>query len=250
MSGLEAASVRDVLRAPWVPVLAAIAAVALFVSAGNWQGRRMAEKERLRTQLDAAARVAPVPLPSLATAAEWEAWRYRPVRLDGEFDADRQIYIDNRVHAGRAGFHVVAPLRLRDGRAVLVNRGWIAQGPTRSALPSAPPPAGRVGVLGRINIPASGYLELDRGTPAGALWQNLDPSRYVAATGLAVLPIVVEESASGADPGGLVRDWPVPDFGVDKHRGYRLQWYALAALTVGLTLFFLLRRRRLRTTAS
>jgi len=70
MSGLEAASVRDVLRAPWVPVLAAIAAVALFVSAGNWQGRRMAEKERLRTQLDAAARVAPVPLPSLATAAK------------------------------------------------------------------------------------------------------------------------------------------------------------------------------------
>jgi cytochrome oxidase assembly protein ShyY1 len=28
---------------------------------------------------------------------------------------------------------------------------------------------------------------------------------------------------------GLVRDWPAPDFGIDKHYGYAFQWFALAA---------------------
>ncbi len=31
---------------------------------------------------------------------------------------------------------------------------------------------------------------------------------------------------------GLVRAWPRPDLGVDKHKAYALQWYVLAALTV------------------
>jgi cytochrome oxidase assembly protein ShyY1 len=111
-------------------------------------------------------------------------------------------------------------------------------------LPSVPTPEGLVVVAGRVNVPAAGYLELARQEPVGRLWQNLDPARFAAASGIAVLPIVVEETAPDGGAGGLVRAWPAPDFGVDKHRGYRLQWYALAALTAALLAFFLLRRRR------
>ncbi len=236
--------IRRALRSPWIPLLAAVVAIAVFVSAGNWQGRRMEEKERLRAQYEAAVREAPVPLPSPGAGADWVPWRYRPVRLEGEYDTAREIYIDNRVHAGRAGYHVVTPLRLGDGRVVLVNRGWVPQGPTRAELPRASAPAGRVVVDGRINLPSAGYLEFDRQPPAGRLWQNLDPVRFAAATGIAVPPIVVEEMARAGDAGALVRAWPAPDFGVDKHRGYRMQWYALAALTAALCIFFLLRCRR------
>ena len=243
-TGGEPTAVRRLLRSPWVPAAAALAAIVIFVGAGNWQGRRMHEKERLRAQYDAAARAAPAPLPGLAGVAEWDAWRYRPVRLEGTFDAARGIFIDNRVHGGRAGYHVVTPFALADGRVVLVNRGWVAQGPTRAELPSVPSPEGRVVVAGRVNIPAVGYLELARHEPVGRLWQNLDPARFAAASGIPVLPIVVEETAPDSGAAGLVRAWPAPDFGVDKHRGYRLQWYALAALTAALLVFFLLRRRR------
>ena len=38
-----------------VPTLAAIAAVVVFVTAGQWQQRRMHEKEALRAEFDAAA---------------------------------------------------------------------------------------------------------------------------------------------------------------------------------------------------
>jgi surfeit locus 1 family protein len=244
MNDAGAAPRRRAFRASWVPVVAALIAVAVFVSAGNWQGRRMHAKEALRAQFDAAALAPPVPLPAIVAAPEWAAWRYRPVRVEGEYDAARQILVDNKVHAGRAGFHVVTPLRAVDGRVVLVDRGWVAQGATRTELPIVPPPVGRVVVSGRVNIPAAGYLEFDRQLPTGVLWQNLDPARFAAATGVAVLPVVIEETAPADAPDRLLRERPAPDFGIDKHRGYRMQWYGLALLTGALVLFFQLRRRR------
>jgi len=227
-----------------LPTLAAIVAIVVFVAAGNWQGRRMHEKEALRAQLDAAAKADPIALTALPSQSDWASLRYRPVVVTGEYDARRQIFVDNKVHAGRAGFHVVVPLVLPDGRAVLVNRGWIAQGASRAVLPDAPLPSGEVSVRGRLALPAVGYLELSAEAAPGAVWQNLDPGRFAVATGRAVLPVVVEVTTPPVPDDGLVRDWPAPDFGVEKHRIYMLQWYALAALAAGLWLFFFVHRSR------
>lgn len=232
------------IRLAALPTLAAALAIVVFVWAGKWQGSRMHEKQALRAQLDAAGAAATMALAALPANNDWASMRYRPVAATGEFDARHQILVDNKVHAGRAGFHVVTPLVLADGRAVLVNRGWIAQGPSRSVLPQVPPPAGTVTVRGRVVTPAVGYFELGAETAPGAVWQNLDPGRFATATGRPVLPVVVEATAPPVPDDGLVRDWPAPDFGVEKHRIYMLQWYALAALAAGLWLFFFVRRWR------
>lgn len=223
-----------------LPTLVTVAAVAVFVVAGNWQRSRMQEKAALRAQLDAASRATPVALAGLPTASDWPAFRYRPIVAIGEYDARRQIFIDNKVQGGRVGYHVVTPLQQADGRVVLVNRGWVAQRASRTDLPDAPPPAGAVTVEGRLAIPAVGYLELGPEATSGPVWQNLDPSRFAAATGVAVLPAVVEQTTAPDD--GLVRDWPPPDFGIDKHWIYMLQWYAFAALGIILWLVFNLRK--------
>lgn len=232
-----------------LPTVATVAAIAVFVAAGNWQGRRMAQKEALRLQYDAALAAPAAPLPHLAAPEQWADWRYRLVAVTGEFDARHQILVDNKVHAGRAGYHVVTPLKAADGRVILVDRGWIAQGATRTDLPAVPPPVGQVEVAGRLNLPATGYVELQSGGPAGAVWQNLDPARFAAATGLPVLAAVIEEAPGGTAPGGLVREWQAPDFGIDKHRIYRMQWYAFAAMAAGLWLYFQFRRWRTRGAA-
>ena len=225
-----------------LPTVATIVAVAVFVAAGNWQRGRMEAKEALRAQLDAASAMPAVALPDVGA---WDAWRYRPVRAEGTFDATRQFLVDNRVQAGRVGFHVVTPLVLADGRVVLVNRGWVAAGATRDLLPAVPPATGPVVVTGRVGLPTSGYVELAADDGAGVVRQNLDPARFAAATGVRVLPIVVEATAPAApEDVALVRDWPPPDAGSDKHRIYMMQWYAFAALAAGLWLTFRLRRRR------
>jgi surfeit locus 1 family protein len=229
-----------------LPTVATVVGIALFLTAAHWQQGRMEQKEALRAQFDAASARPPSALP--VGTADWDAWRYRPVAATGTFDGARQILVDNKVEDGRAGYHVVTPLLLADGRAILVDRGWIAAGETRAQPPHATPPAGPLTVLGRVNIPATHYVEFAHAAPSGGVWQNLDPARFAAASGLPVLPIVLEQTGPLVAPTGapdtLVRNWPAPDFGIEKHRIYMVQWYLFAATAAALWLFFNLRRPR------
>jgi surfeit locus 1 family protein len=209
--------------------------------AGLWQRDRMQQKLALRAQIESASRSEPVAMPR---AAEWDAWRFRPVRATGEFDAAHQILLDNRIRAGRVGYDVIAPLVLADGRVVLVERGWVAAGATRADIPDAPPPRGEVTVSGRINQPS---IRVSRARPRqgpGRVWQNLDLARYSAATGLTVLPVVIEQTAPAVAGDTLVRDWPAPDVGVEKHLSYMMQWFAFAATAIALWAYFTWRRRK------
>jgi surfeit locus 1 family protein len=198
----------------------------------------MHAKQELRAQYDAAARAVPVSLASLPIDADWTALRYRAVAATGEYLPQQQIFIDNKVQAGRVGYHVVTPLKLSDGRVVLVDRGWIPLHASRSELPDAPPPVGQVTVHGRIAFAPSAYLELKADATPGPIRQNLDPARFAAATGLSVLPAIIEAIAAPAPDDGLVRAWPAPDFGIETHRIYMVQWYAFALLAIGLWLWF------------
>jgi surfeit locus 1 family protein len=227
-----------------LPTLATIAGVAVFVAAGNWQRGRMDDKARLRAQLDAATVAAPVPVPDAVN--DWAAWRFRPIVATGTFDAARQILIDNKVQAGVVGYAVVTPLTLGDGRVVLVDRGFVPGGASRRVLPNVPPAAGKVTVRGRVNLPPAGYFELTRAAPEGPVWQHLDTKRFTEATGVAVLPIVVEATAPTGGDDTLVRDRPSPDFGIEKHWIYMLQWYSFAVLAIALWLWFWLKPRVLR----
>lgn len=225
-------------RVRLLPTLAAIVVVTVCVAAGTWQWQRMHAKEALRAEFDAAARADPVSFASLPAETDWAALRFRQVVATGEYLASRQILIDNRVYAGRAGYHVVTPMVLSDGRWVLVNRGWIAQGASRSMLPAAVPPAGVVSVRGRIAWPSARYLELRSEPAPGTVWQNLDPGRFASATGLAVIPAVIEATAAPAPDDALIRDWPAPDFGIETHWIYMMQWYAFALVAVVLWIVF------------
>jgi surfeit locus 1 family protein len=213
-----------------VPTVATIAVVAVCIGAGMWQRDRMEQKLALRAQVEMASRSEPVAFPR---TSEWDAWRFRRVRVTGTFDVAHQILIDNRMRGGRVGFDVVAPLVLPDGRVVAVERGWVPAGATRAEVPDAPPPRGEVTIAGRINRPPSAYIELARDTAQGRVWQNLDLARYATATGHALLPIVVEQGAAAGADDTLVRDWPAPDVGVEKHRNYMAQWFAFAATAIG-----------------
>lgn len=228
-------------RPHWLPTLAALVVVVLCVIAGNWQHRRMLEKETLRDAIARAAAMAPVPLPN--ATKDWTPWRFRSVVATGEYDARRQILIDNKVHDGKVGFDVVAPLRLEDGRVVLVDRGFAPLHGSRANLPSVPAPAGTLDVRGRIDIPPSHYFELGNGgAPAGIVWEHLDPQRFAKATGVNVLPIVIEAVDPSASD-GLVHDFPLPDTGIERHLSYMVQWYTFAAMAAGLWAWFTFRPR-------
>jgi surfeit locus 1 family protein len=134
----------------------------------------------------------------------------------------------------------VTPLRLAGSdRHVLVDRGWIAAPSSRALLPEVRTPANDLEIDGIALERLPHALEAGA-APLGKVRQNLDIAAFAAETGLRLEPLVIEQRSEGHD--GLVRDWPRPDFGVEKHESYALQWYSFAALAIILLIVLSTRR--------
>lgn len=220
-----------------VPFVATVLLVALGVSLGNWQERRAAEKIALQQKLAGRGAGAPLVLgPDLVAAAPLE---YSRVRVTGQFVATYPVYLNNRPQDGRAGFYLVMPFRLAGSDThVLVARGWLPRNSANAAT-IAPygTPAGTVTVDGIVKARVGHVMQLGAPEPVkpGAIVQNVDPAQFAQASGLKLQPFFIEQAGPGSD--GLVRDWPAPSLGVETHRGYAFQWYALAAMAL---LFFVI----------
>jgi len=221
-----------------IPTLAAAVMLALLLSLGRWQVMRAAEKEERQALFEMRLKAPAFKLPGLP--GEADSLLYRRVEAQGRDLADHQVFIDNRLHEGRAGFHIVTPLKL-DGSAasVLVNRGWVARTADYPKAPVVPVPEGPVSVAGIASMPPARFLELSPQTVSGNVWQNLSIARYRERTRLDVLPVVV--LAAPPAPGAVAIE-EKPDAGVAKHQEYALTWFSLAATVVVLWVALNLRR--------
>lgn len=244
-------------------------ATAVTLKAGIWQMDRAEEKRLAHERL--VARRAQAPWQS----ADWPCDAMldpatlqleRPVRLRGHWLADKTVFLDNRPMAGQSGFVVVTPLALLPadtafacrGKVVLVERGWVPRDMRdRQRLPAVPTPADEVLVQGRVAAGLSRTFQLggealvDTVTRGPLLRQNADVAFWRQWLGQAplagaVLQVQAEQPAILADNArqahapedGLRRHWPEPGTGRDRHLAYAAQWFALAALLAGLTIWF------------
>jgi surfeit locus 1 family protein len=215
-------------RPALVPGLVAVTLVFATVSLGNWQTRRAAEKLELSKRLDEAARGPMMTVP--AALVPGETFEHRRLAARGTYVAPATIFLDNKIHAGVAGYDVLTPLRLERSEVyVLVDRGWTPGGDRRE-LPSVRTPDGPMLVEGLGALPPKRILELGPESGAGPLRENLVIDRERERLGLALQPFVILQTSPADD--GLVRDWARPDTNVARHRSYAIQWYSFAALTV------------------
>lgn len=229
-------------RPRWLPTLGAAVLAILTAILGQWQWGK-AELKAARQAVYAEGGRQPV-LAWREARALGPAATYRRVRVAGRFLGDYLVLLDNRVRAGRAGYHVLTPLALEGDGAVLVNRGWLAAAVDRRREPAVGTPAGPLELEGILVRAQGRYLELARDTGAGQVWQNLDLARYRAWLGVGETGLpdwLLMQTSPAAD--GLARDWPPPHLGLERHRAYAVQWYALCALTVGLWAYFVLVKR-------
>ncbi|HXZ50129.1 MAG TPA: SURF1 family protein [Usitatibacter sp.] len=214
--------------------------MALTVSLGRWQAHRAQEKEARQALYE--ARMAEPAVRLTGATGPADTLLFRHVRATGRWIADRQVYVDNRVHLGRAGFEVVTPLEIAGTKeAVLVNRGWIARTGAYPRPPRVPVPRGEVEVTGLATVPPAHFLELSSDVIEGSVFQNLSIERYRAWSGLPVLPVVILADPPG---GGLAAVAERPDAGVAMHRQYEFTWFLLAATAAALWLGLNLRRAR------
>lgn len=242
---------RSALRGLVIPGLLTLLVLAVLISLGNWQMRRLAWKEALIARVEARVHAEPVALPpkgEWASLADPQA-EYMRVRLSGIFLHGDEAHVyavlsEPRGPAGGQGWWVMTPLALDDGSFVLVNRGFVPRerkGPQTRLQGQV---SGRVTLTGLVRAPESGNYFTPDDNPTANIWFRRDPKAIAEAVGLppdAVAPFFVdaEETAPGGLPQGGETRLTFPN----NHLQYALTWYALAvALCVMFALFV---RRRL-----
>ncbi len=234
----------------------AAAGVLLTARLGLWQLDRAAQKLDLQAQMASRAALPPLAAADLPGApAAAPGLHYRRIVLQGHWLSQYTVYLDNRQMNGRPGFFVVTPLRLPDGSAVPVQRGWLPRDfIDRSRLAPLPTAAGQVEVSGRLAPPPSKLFQLG-GPDQGLIRQNLDLDVWALELHQPMRPLSLQQTdatraagiaADAPPPDGLLRQWPAPALDVGKHHGYAFQWFGLSALIAGLALWLLWIRPRLK----
>jgi surfeit locus 1 family protein len=220
-----------------VITLAAVFGVAVTLALGRWQLDRAAQKITLQAGMDAQSSQHLVDEKLLLANSDPGSLVHQHALLRGQWLSDQTVYLDNRQMHDRVGFFAVTPLRLDGSEAViLVQRGWLPRNfEQRDKLPAIDTPAGQVRIEGRIAPPPGKLFEL--GTPSvSAIRQNLDLQQFALPAGLHLLPVLLVQTGAASE--GLLRDWPAVNLGVEKHYGYALQWFGMAALIALLYLWY------------
>jgi cytochrome oxidase assembly protein ShyY1 len=153
-------SVLGVLRTPrWILFgFIAIGLAVTMIFLGRWQWHRFDERSSYNARIDAHAAAAPVPVEGVLRIGRWPRTsdQFLRVTMTGTYDPRHQMLIRARTVNGNVGYEVVTPLRLGNGTAVLVDRGWLPPGSaadttTEPHVPAAP--TGRVTVVGQVRMP-------------------------------------------------------------------------------------------------
>ena len=211
--------------------------VIVFVFLGVWQIERAAHKEGLLQAFNAEQESPPIRLTS--QSPDWSR-----VFVDGIFDSSRQILIDNQIHKGKVGYKIFTPFRFDDNKIVLVDRGWVAQGQSRSDLPQLNILEKKSRIIATVTSPEQGVL-------AGSElltneWPRVSQTKAVEVIASAfkepILDIVLV-----LDPGSsqITEFIQIKPFAITpvKHYGYAMQWFTMSIVLLGMFLYALKREK-------
>jgi surfeit locus 1 family protein len=222
-----------------VATLSALVVIGIGCGAGIWQLNRAEQKIRLGDSL--ASRLAMPILNANTENLTLEDATERRITARGRFLVDEAVWLENRPrpipppgsNIAQAGFYLMMPLSLDDQKRVLwVNRGWAPRNnEDRVQLPPISTPDSVVTVEGVAFSHPGRVYELgrqDESVSKPRIEQNFYLAKEATRHDWVQAPFILRESDSDKKD-GLVRNWPSPTNGVDRHYAYAFQWFALAA---------------------
>jgi surfeit locus 1 family protein len=219
-------------------ILIAVAAVVAItcVRLGFWQLDRLHGRRDVNAMLEARGAEAPAPLTSLQP----DAMPYRHVTATGRYDPAHEQILSGRSQDGDPGNHVLTPLVLDDGTAVIVDRGWV---PLETQTPpvdgTAAAPAGTVTVTG-LALPPDQVTDppVD---PSPALVTRIDLGRGDLPYRLLPVYVLLQSQQPAQAEPEIVAP---PGFDNGPHLSYAVQWFSFATIAVVGCAVLLVRDRR------
>lgn len=215
----------------------------IFIILGFWQLDRASFKESRQSEYEAAPRQ----LSDAGDASQLLGPRtLQPVKTIISGSDQRYFLLDNRTYEGRAGYEVIAPVRIGDGW-LLANLGWVRADPDRRILPKLDLTfAEYLDVEGVLTLPEN-LIQLAESSTEGASWpqriQKVDLVLAASLLGFKVEPVVMKvysEIVDGIVPHKAALNSMPPE----RHIGYAVQWFGLAiAMLIWLVVSFYISRR-------
>ncbi len=236
---------RFLLHPRWIAFhLLVVAGIVVMINLGLWQLERLDARREFNERVVARSDepVERLDLLLRDTAPDGGAGdaairdlEWRTVVATGTYRPGEQFLVVNRSQNGRAGVNVATPMTLPDGRALIVNRGFV---PLGIDVPAAP--AGEVAVHGVVR-PSQERRTGQLTDPAGGVLtevQRIDIDRLAPQIDGDLVPVYVDllDSTPAEQPGfpePVIR----PDLSEGSHLSYAVQWFIFAtSVAVGWVL--------------
>ncbi|GHI84725.1 SURF1-like protein [Streptomyces xanthophaeus] len=232
---------RFVLTRQWVCLtLVALALIPAMIKLGFWQFHRHEHRVAQNELIETSLRAQPVPVTGLTSPGHVvpRSDYWRTVTATGTYDSAHEVVVRMRTSDDdKVGFHVLTPLVLADGRAVLVNRGWVPGGGDPRAYPAVPaPPAGEVTVTGRLKADetSGGSGIKDRKGLPDRQVMLINSTQQAESLGRPVLGGYLELTAPVPQDGGPEPVGEPDHDSIGAHMAYAVQWWLFAsAVPVG-----------------
>ncbi len=220
------------MRRLFLPLIFGLIGTAILVSLGVWQVQRLAWKEDILSNISLRIAAEPRAIPDTPEPTQHT---YLPVETEGAILSGEVHVLVSRKHFG-AGYRIIAPLQLTDGRVVLLDRGFV-----KTELKNAPRTIGPVQVVGNLHWPDEKGSSIPEPDLAANIWFARDvPQMAQVLNTEPVMIIARQDSLADATMTAL----PVDTTGIpNDHLQYAITWFSLAALWFVMTLAFIWRLR-------
>lgn len=213
------------------PLLFGLVGVAILLNLGAWQLRRLDWKTEIIETIEARISAPAVPVP---VHPDPDADRYRHVRAAGEI-LPGELHVYTSVPPHGVGYRIVVPLRLADGRHVLLDRGFV---PIEEK--NAERLVGPITVEGALQWPR----EADSFTADPDLDENVWFARDVSLMSEALDTEPVLLVAEASDDPNQPMPLPVTVNIPNDHLEYAITWFSLALVWAVMTVHWLWRIKR------
>jgi len=194
----------------------AVVAAAVCARLGIWQLARNGERRAWNREVERRMSMPPLQLRSGVSAVPADSLAYRRASATGIFVFLDEVVERNRSLQGAPGVHVLTPLRLADGTAVLVNRGW-------TYAPDA------------MTADLRALREADTAVVDGVLFPPVGRGAVVPDSlrvGYPVLPLVLRRTTRTATQPANLALAPLPPRDAGPHLSYAVQWFAFATIAL------------------
>jgi len=232
-------------RPQLVPSIFFIIALAILLSLGAWQIKRMNWKNNLIETITSRVNQAPRPVPAMAAwkQLDLEDLNYRPVEARGTYDLTEEVHIFTQVAPGNArysgtGFWVIAPFYLKRGGVVLVNRGFVPEKFKQPRTRNTARLAGEQTIAGIIKTNQGTNYFTPQTDFKRNIWFTRDAgliSEHLELKNAAPFFISLTRGAAATD---LPQPREIKVSLPNNHLGYAITWFGLALTLIGVFVVF------------